>query len=119
MSESTLSAMNFIGWHGFAVGIAVFVTTCCIVWIRIPMNRGFYFDENDGSFEKLLTIYLDITKFILGLAAGAIVLVVGSSSLGKCQRFDRAYAAPLFLLAMSIFYGLVFMPLPCSQLRIL
>jgi|ERR1700685_104395 hypothetical protein len=102
--------MSFIGWHGIAVGVAVFALAWCIVWIRIPKSRGFYFDEKDGSFEKLLAIYLDVSKFILGLAAGGIVLVVGSTAVGKCQKLDPGFASPLFLLAMSIFYGLLFMP---------
>jgi hypothetical protein len=101
----------FIGWQGVGVGLLVFVISWSIVWTRVPKHYKPKFDQGDGSFEKLLDIYLDVTKFILGLAAGGIVLIVGSFSLKHGCRPNVPFASPLFLLAMSILYGLLFMPL--------
>jgi hypothetical protein len=98
------------GWQGVVAGVLVFVISWTIVSIRIPKDYQPMFDKRDGSFERLLAIYLDVTKFILGLAGGGIVLIVGSFSLGKECRSNLPFASPLFMLAMSILYGLMFMP---------
>lgn|ERR1700683_493646 len=78
-----------------------------LISLRTPKENFFIFGE---SFEKILLVYLDIAKFILGLAAGGIVLVIGSSTFGQSKALPSGYASPLFLLAMSILYGIVFMP---------
>jgi hypothetical protein len=101
----------FNGWQGVVVGLLVLVISWTIVSKRIAKDYVPRFDEKDRSFETLLTIYLDVTKFIVGLAAGGIVLVVGSFALQHDCRSNRDFAAPLLLLAMSIIYGLLFMPL--------
>ena len=55
-------------------------------------------------------MYLDITKFVLGLAAGSIVLLVGSLNFNQSTgRSLKPFASPLFLVAMSIIYGVLFM----------
>ena len=55
-------------------------------------------------------MYLDITKSVLGLAAGSIVLLVGAMNFNQSNtRSLRAFASPLFLVAMSIIYGVLFM----------
>jgi zinc transporter ZupT len=52
----------------------------------------------------------DITKFVLGLAAGSIVLLVGSLNFNQANgRSLKPFASPLFLVAMSIIYGVLFM----------
>ena len=102
--------MNLIGWPGIAAGIVVFLVTWCIVLLRTPKG-SFTFEPTDRSYERILPIYLDIAKFIMGLAAGGIVLIIGSSALGSTKRLPEAYASPLFLLALSILYGITFMPL--------
>ena len=91
------------------MGIAIFVVIWCTALWRTPKGE-FSFEPTDGFFEKILVAYLDIAKFIMGLAAGGIVLIIGSSALGSARRLPESYASPLFLLAMSIFYGIVFMP---------
>jgi hypothetical protein len=73
--------MHVTGSPGILMGVAIFV----VIW--------------------------SIAKFIMGLAAGGIVLIIGSSALGFAKRLPESYASPLFLLAMSIFYGIVFMPI--------
>ncbi len=57
-----------------------------------------------GEFGKsLLPMYLDITRFVLGLAAGSIVLLVGSLNFNQSStRSLKRFASPLFLVAMSI-----------------
>ena len=62
-----------------------------------------------GAFEKFLAVYLDLSKFLLGLASGSIVLLVGSSALRKSEHLPVSFASPLFLLTWSIFYGILFM----------
>jgi hypothetical protein len=100
-----------IGWPGIAVGIAIFL----VVWIIVLVSTekgNFTFEPTDGFLDKILPIYLDVAKFIMGLAAGGIVLIIGSSALSSTnKRLPPEYASPLLLLAMSIFYGIVFMPL--------
>ena len=55
----------------------------------------------------------DITKLILGIAAGSIVLLVGSSNLVQQSggRSLKSFASPMFMVAMSIVYGVLFMTL--------
>jgi hypothetical protein len=103
--------MHLTGWMGIVSGVVIFVVTWMIVSSRTPNRPAFKFETTPGAFEKILAIYLDIAKFILGLAAGGIVLVIGSSALGQTKKLPTAYADPLFVLAVGIFYGLVFMPL--------
>jgi hypothetical protein len=67
---------------------------------------------SDGEFGRSpLPMYLDITKFVLGLAAASIVFsLFGSSNFGQSNsRSLRSFASPLFLVAMSIIYGVLFM----------
>ena len=96
---------------GVAVGIGVFVVIWVILEFRTAKFDSFTFEPADGFFEKILAIYLDIAKFIIGLAAGGIVLIIGSSALGSSKRLPPVYASPLFILAMSVFFGITFMPL--------
>ena len=96
---------------GAAVGIGVLVVVWAILEWRTPKFDAFAFEPADGFFEKILAIYLDIAKFIIGLASGGIVLIVGSSALASSKRLPPVYACPLFILAMSVFFGIIFMPL--------
>ena len=64
--------------------------------------------EDEGNFTRF-RFYLDLAKFILGLAAGSIVLLVGSSAFHSNGRLPEAFASPLFLLGLSIVYGILFM----------
>ncbi|HTB11554.1 MAG TPA: hypothetical protein VK752_08285 [Bryobacteraceae bacterium] len=63
-----------------------------------------------GEFGKrVLAMYLDITKFVLGLASGSIVLLVGPLNFNQSGRPLNSFASPLFLVAISIIYGVLFM----------
>ena len=106
--------MRFPGIFGVALGVGIFVATWCVVRWRTPAD-AYDFEPKEGFFERILPIYLDIAKFIMGLAAGGIVLIVGSSAVRSTGRLPVFYAAPLFLLAMSIFYGSLLMPLLVSD----
>src|ERR1039458_3119321 len=106
--------MLFPGLPGIATALAVFAGLWLIIYRRTK-GEHFAFDPGgaDGEFGKgLLPMYVDIAKFILGIAAGSIVLLVGSSSFNSQNaRPLRAFAAPLFVVAMSIIYGVLFMTL--------
>jgi hypothetical protein len=91
------------GYEGILVGILIFPLMWWAISLRTPKDATVDFGK---AFDKLLTMYLDIAKFILGLAAGGIVGVVSLRN-GSAMI---AFAAPLFLLATSIFYGALFMP---------
>lgn len=107
------------------MGFGIFGVSWLITEIRIPRNYVPRFDDPGRDFKDFLTTYLDIAKFILTLSSGGIVLIVGSSALGHAESSCSAafypvqaapglqhyLASPLFLLAMSIFYGLMFMTL--------
>jgi hypothetical protein len=103
----------FPGLPGLATGLGMFA----VIWLAIYLkSRGqpVIFDPagKHGEFGKaLLPMYLDITKTVLGLAAGSIVLLVGSMSFNQStgRRSLTAFASPLFLVAMTIIYGVLFM----------
>jgi len=101
------------GFPGIVTALALFTIVWLIVWLRTK-SSPFSFDPEgaEGEFGKgLLPIYLDITKLILGIAAGSIVLLVGSSNLVQQSsgRSLRSFASPMFMVAMSIIYGVLFM----------
>jgi hypothetical protein len=102
----------FTGFCGLVVGVAVLVILWLVAYLKLG-RRGNLFDFDaggePGEFEKRLTTYLDISKFILGLASGSIVLLVGSSALRKSELLPPSFASPLFLLALCILYGILFM----------
>ena len=87
------------------------------VHVRTPKVKSFHFDAKGekGAFEKLLPVYLDFAKFVLGLATGSIVLLVGSSALHNTGQLPRSYAAPLFLLCISVLCGILCMLLLVSD----
>jgi hypothetical protein len=103
--------MLFPGFPGIATAVVLFA----LIWLTIFLkSRGqpIVFDPGGkhGEFGKrLLPMYLDITKYVLGLAAGSIVLLVGSLNFQSSGHSLKPFASPLFLVAMSIIYGVLFM----------
>jgi hypothetical protein len=103
----------FPGFPGLATGLGLFA----VIWLTVYLKgkgRPVVFDPvgKHGEFGKtLLPMYLDITKTVLGLSAGSIVLLVGSMNLNQSggHRSLTAFASPLFLVAMTIIYGVLFM----------
>jgi hypothetical protein len=106
--------LNLTGWQGFAAAIGVFVVS----WIVLTVTtRKKTFDLTQQFLDKLLPMYLDIAKFVMGLAAGGIVLTIGSATMrpstsppAGVAHLPENFASPLFLLVMSMVYGIVFMP---------
>jgi hypothetical protein len=83
-----------------------------IVWFIKRNEQGPYAFDALGerrAFEKFLQTYIDIMKFILGLASGTIVLLVGSSSFRSSGLLPASFSSPLFLLTASILYGILLM----------
>ena len=71
--------MLFPGFPGVATAVGMFALVWLIVFLT-SKGKPVVFDPGGkhGEFGKrLLPMYLDITKFVLGLAAGSIVLLVG------------------------------------------
>jgi hypothetical protein len=102
----------FPGFPGVATAVGLFALIWLIVYVKAK-GRPVVFDPagQHGEFGKsLLPMYLDITKSVLGLAAGSIGLLVGAMNFNQSNtRSLRAFASPLFLVAMSIIYGVLFM----------
>ncbi len=60
----------------------------------------------------MLSMYVDIAKFVMGLASGSIVLLVGSTifrSNGGGGSVLATLASPLFVLALCLIWGVFFM----------
>lgn len=63
-----------------------------------------------GGYEPFLAKYLRLGEFVIGLATGSIVLLVGSSALhGQGGHLPWFYATPLLLLSLCVLYGVCFM----------
>jgi hypothetical protein len=96
--------------HGAQIGPAVF----CSLWTVCYINKEFESYNLDpqakpGAFEPLLSKYIRASEFIIGLATGSIVLLVGSSALhAQGGRLPWFYASPLLLLGWSVILGVAF-----------
>src|ERR1700733_6615974 len=55
-----------------------------------------------GAFREFLDRYIRVAEFIIGLATGSIVLLVGSSTLRSQSRLPWFYASPLLLLGWCV-----------------
>ena len=100
---------------GFS-GAVTAVVIPTIIWIirYTPRRKNTAYNLDPGgkpsAFEPLLQKYLRLGEFMIGLATGSIVLLVGSSVLrGRDGRLPRFYASPLLILAASVLTGLGFM----------
>jgi hypothetical protein len=105
--------MSFAGLPGIVTAVGLFAVLWLVVFLRTE-GTSFTFAPggNEGEFGRsLLPMYLDITKFVMGLVAASIVFCLfGSSSINPAgPRSLRAFASPLFMVAMIIFYGVLFM----------
>jgi hypothetical protein len=102
--------IHFPGFYGIVAGVGGFA----VIWgiTAILVGKGpFDMDAHEvkGDFEPLLSNYLDIAKFVLGIASGSIVLLVGSSAFHGDKGLPSSFASPLFALALCILYGVLFM----------
>jgi len=108
--RSMCELVRIPGFYGVVVGVFLFLVTWLLAWL-VAEGPALEFDAQGekGAFEPLLSNYLDVAKFVLGLASGSIVLLVGSVTFHAGGRLPSSFASPLFLLALSIIYGVLFM----------
>ncbi len=107
------SVFQFPGLAGIIVGILLVVA----LWSfsRLSLEKGpFDMDPlgKDGAFLPLFSIYLDLAKFVIGLASGSVAVLVGAAtyrSTGPVGHLLESFASPLYLLAASIICGVLFM----------
>jgi hypothetical protein len=99
-ATSVSQRMSFPGFPGIATALGLLA----VIWLIVSLTTGknpAVFDPGGkhGEFGKgLLPMYLDIAKFVLGLAAGSIILLVGSLNLNQSNaRPLRSFASPLFM----------------------
>jgi hypothetical protein len=99
------------GTSGLLVGLGIFLVIGA--WAYLSIGPGpFELDPEGkpGAFEPFLAKYLRVTEFIIGLATGPIVFLIGSSALqGQGGRIPRFFASPLLLLTICVVYGICFM----------
>src|ERR1700693_5344918 len=91
------SSMLFAGFPGVATTVGLFALVWLIIFFT-SKGKPVVFDPGGkhGEFGKrLLPMYLDITKFVLGLAAGSIVLLVGSLNFNQSNGLFEALRVAL------------------------
>ena len=99
---------------GFSGAISV-ICIGVFVWTQRRRSKTFAtYNLGPGGvpkdYEPILARYIRLAEFMIGLATGSIVLIVGSSTLHeKCGHLPWFYASPLLLLGGSVIYGLLFM----------
>lgn len=98
------------GTSGLTLGFAIFWGIGMPIYFSLKKGP-FNLDPQGivGTFEPFLAKYLRLGEFVVGLAAGSIVLLVGSSALHKSGTLPWFYASPLYLLGWSVLYGSGFM----------
>src|ERR1051326_7404433 len=101
----------FPGFSAVVTIAAVAPTIWCVSYGVRKKIRAYNHDPqgNPGSYEPFLQKYLRLAEFMIGLATGSIVLLVGSSTLrGQGGHLPWFYASPLLMLAASILFGVMF-----------
>jgi hypothetical protein len=104
-------------WHPFpgfsGAATSVFVLVALSGTLRATKKFTAYNLGPGGdprAYEPIMSRYIRLAEFMIGVASGSIVLVVGSSALhGNGGRLAWFYASPLLLIAASIVYGIGFM----------
>lgn len=101
----------FAGFSGAVCTLTIGVT----VWIeRRRSKQAEKYNLGPGGdpkeYEPILARYIRFAEFMIGLATGSIVLIVGSSALhGQGGHLPWFYASPLLIICGSVVYGLLFM----------
>jgi hypothetical protein len=101
----------FPGSSGVLSSIAIGAT----IWVLRRKNKQFdSYNLGPGgdpkAYEPILARYIRFAEFLIGLATGSIVLIVGSSALhSPAGHLPWFYASPLVVIASSVVYGLTFM----------
>jgi hypothetical protein len=107
----------FVGFTGFVLG-PVILATIYVVRSSGRADVAFNLDPQGvpGAFDPLLTKYIKAAEFIIGIATGSIVLLIGSSALhiegggmsGHGGHLPWFFASPLLLLGWSVMFGVAF-----------
>ena len=107
----------FVGFTGLVLGPVIFGA---IFFARNSGRKNVAYNLDPqgvpGAFDALLTKYIKAAEFIIGIATGSIVLLVGSSALriegGTISRHAGSlpwfFASPLLLLGWSVMFGVAF-----------
>jgi len=107
----------FVGFTGLVLGPVIFVT---IFLARSSGRKDVAYNLDPqgvpGAFDPLLAKYIRAAEFIIGIATGSIVLLVGSSALrieggsisGHGGHLPWFFASPLLLLGWSVMFGAAF-----------
>jgi hypothetical protein len=101
----------FPGFSGALLGPILFAAIG-IASYRTKKHTSYNLDPQGvkGTFEPFLVKYIRLSEFIIGLATGSIVLLVGSSALhGQGGHLPWFYASPLITLGWCVLYGVGFM----------
>ena len=101
----------FPGFTGIVLGL-VFLAGLCVAFYFTKEHESYNLDPQGkaGAFEPLLAKYIRAAaEFIIGLATGSIVLLVGSAALhAQAGLLPWFYATPLLLLGWSVILGVAF-----------
>jgi hypothetical protein len=115
--------MAFAGFAGIVTGLGRFAVRRLIVFLGTK-GSSFTFDPggNDGEFAKLCFRSTWRLQNWTWFGAGSMVFCwFGSSNFGSSNaRSLKSFASPLFLVAMSIIYGVlfaIFLVLNCENHR--
>jgi hypothetical protein len=102
----------FPGLGGILAVVGIASGVHIVVYEKSKEYPAFTFEPQGkpGSFEPHIARYLRLAEFIIGLASGSIVLLVGSSVFkGNSGHLPWYYASPLLLLGACVLFGIVFM----------
>lgn len=101
----------FPGFSGCAASIAILAVVWC--YCRASKQHKTYNLGPGGgakAYEPILGRYLRLAEFVIGVATGSIVLIVGSSAFhGRGGGLAWFFASPLLMIAASVVYGIAFM----------
>jgi hypothetical protein len=99
------------GTSGLITGVGIFLAIGTLAYsTRGPGPFNLDPQNRPGAFEPFLAKYIRVSEYVIGLATGSIVLLVGSSALhGQGGHLPWFYASPLLLLAFCVIYGVGFM----------
>lgn len=101
------------GTSGFCFSLGLFLLVSYMADKRTAQSGTFTFEPNGipGSFEPRLANYVRAVEYLLGLATGSIVLLVGSSAIHANGTLPWVFASPLIVLGFCVVYGVLFMVL--------
>ena len=110
------SLFQFPGLAGIATGLLLIAFLWVLACALLP---GGPFDMDikgeKGTFLPLFNTYMDIAKFVLGIVSASIAALVGATVFSSNNRGTalslKTFASPLYLLASSLVWGVLFMSL--------